>query len=198
MRPIAKWRGKAKATECWEARQVFDLADLSEKDIFYDLGCGNGWVCIWAARKCEFAKGIESHIDRVKEANNNVDKSGLKNVKIIKGDLVKYRFPDANVLFCVVDLDLKDFKRWNRRKRKKTLRVVTLGPPPIPIKPVATKGVFCLTKFPFELARTSGEWYSSVLGREYAFWKDIVRKFKRGVSDDTLWFMRRQFKLYFR
>jgi hypothetical protein len=46
MSRIAKWRGKPNATTYPEALQIFELANLSKKDIFYDVGCGHGWVCI--------------------------------------------------------------------------------------------------------------------------------------------------------
>ncbi len=198
MPAIAKWRGSSNLTKYWEAIQAFDLAKLSKKDVFYDLGCGYGRVCIWAARRCKFARGIESHRDIIKDAIKNVQKSGLKNVEIIKGDFVHHRFPDADVLYCVTSLNVRDFQRWDKRKRKKNLRIVTLGPPPIPIKPVATKGTFCLTRFPFELAKTSDEWYYDILGKRNGLWKDVVRKFKRALNDESLRSLRRDFKRKFK
>jgi hypothetical protein len=70
------------------------------------------------------------------KAKRKVEKRHLFNVDIIKCNFEKIGFPDANVvLFTVVDLPLSDFKIWNRRRWCNS-RIVTFGPPPIPIKPV--------------------------------------------------------------
>jgi diadenosine tetraphosphate (Ap4A) HIT family hydrolase len=190
---IAKWRGDPAITRYNQARMIFDLANLSRDDVFYDLGCGHGRVCIWAADRCKLAKGIEEHPTIVKEARKMVKDSRVSNVTIIRGDITKKRIRDANVLFCVIDVSLKDFQRWNRTTRNKNLRIVTLGPPPIPIKPIATRGAFCLTRFPYELARTRKEWYYSVLGSE-GNGKDVDRKFGPCLDRKYLCALRRLLK----
>jgi SAM-dependent methyltransferase len=193
---IAEWRGKPNATTFAEALQVFRLAKLSKKDVFYDLGCGHGWVCIWASRFCKTAKGIDDIKGYVLRARQNAQKHKLKNVKIVRGDLARCRFPDADVLNCVTHLSLKDFRRWNRRTRKKTLRIVSLGPPPIPIKPVATSGTFCLTRFPFRFARSRDDWYLAVLGKRNGSWTQVRKKFWK-LSTEALRSLRHDFKRYY-
>lgn len=197
MPPVAKWRGEPEATTYAEAVQVFKLAKLSKKDVFYDLGCGYGRVCIWAARRCRYAIGIENHGSIVREANKKIQKSGLINVRIVKGDFERLRFPDANLLYCITELDLDNFRRWNMRKRQRNLRIVTLGPPPIPIKPVASRGLFYLTKFPYSFAGTGEEWCCMVLGKESGTRKDVEKGFKGKLSDDAVHIYGRDFKKYF-
>lgn len=198
---IAKWRGIPELTDRRTTIQIFELAKLSRDDVFYDLGCGHGWVCIWAAQRCKYAKGIESHPTLVKQACKNVEKSGLKNVEIIHNDFIKHRFPDADVLYCVTDLDFDDLKRWNMRKIKKNLRIVTIGPPPIPIKPISSRGIFYLTRFPFELAKNSEDWYSTVIQKRNGKWKDVVRRLRKGANVESyhsIQDLRKQFKKYFK
>ncbi len=194
---IANWRGRPNATTYSEALQVFELANLTKKDVFYDLGCGYGWVCIWAARRCKSSKGIESHKHLVAKARKNVQKSGLRNVEIIRGDFTKARLSDASVVYCVTDRDFNDFRRWDRRKRKKDLRIVTLGPPPIPVKPVRSQGSFYLTKFPFATARTADEWCHAVFRKGKGTFDDVRKELERRLSNDALAHYRRDFKKHF-
>ena len=193
---VAEWRGKANTTKCYEALQVFDLANLSKGDVFYDLGCGDGWVCIRAARRCKAVKGIEFLGHRVAAAKKNVEKRRLTNVEIIKGDFMEHSIRDATVLYCLIDLKLNEFGIWNRRRKTKTLRIVTLGPPPIPIKPVARKGQFCVTRFPYERAKSRADWYQAVVGRSDASWRDVERKYKK-LSGEARRKLKHDFQKYF-
>ncbi len=177
--------------------KLFKLANLSKRDVFYDLGCGHGHVCIWAARICKLSRGIESHARLAAKAEEYVQKSGLPNVGIIKGDIQRIRFTDADVLYCVLELDLHDFRRWSRRKAKRKLRIVTLGPPPIPIKPLARKEPFYLTKFPYSFAKSADEWFLAVLGESQATLKDLDKRLKGKLSSEVLSTYRRDFRKYF-
>jgi len=44
-----------------ETKKILSLAKANKNDIFYDLGCGHGGVCIIAARKVKRAVGIEKY-----------------------------------------------------------------------------------------------------------------------------------------
>jgi predicted RNA methylase len=61
-------KGSPTATKYWEAIRVFQLANLQKKDVFCDLGCGYGFVCIWASRRCKLAVGIEEDPKRARRA----------------------------------------------------------------------------------------------------------------------------------
>ncbi len=194
---IATWRGKPNATTYYEAVKVFKLSNLSKRDVFYDLGSGHGRVCIWAARRCKLSRGIESHARLAAKGEDHVQKSGLMNVEIIRGDIQRIRFTDADVLYCVLELDLHDFRRWSRRKTKRKLRIVTLGPPPIPIKPLAREGSFYLTKFPYSFAKSAEEWFLAVLGKSQGTLKDLDKRFKGKLSSEVLSTYRHDFRKYF-
>ena len=183
-------RGDPNATKNPTARMIFKLAKLSKKDIFYDLGCGHGSVCIWAAQICKLARGIESSLEFVDEAKWKVEKCGMTNVEIIHGDFEKRRFTDADVLYCIRELDLSNFEAWSRRKKKRNLRIVTLGPPPVPIKPTATRRAYCLTSFPYERAKSVDEWYRAVLGTNHMSWKELRKKYKIDLSREALQYLK--------
>jgi len=153
--PTSQGKGSPNATEYWEAMQVFKLAELSKNDMFYDLGCGHGRVCIWASSRCGFSLGIERDHRRATIAKNRVERRQLVNVKIIEGDFqefLEFRRKNA-VFFCIEEIRFPYLRMLNRL-RGKNLRVVTLGPPPIPIKPVKRKGAYYLTLLPYTTAKS--------------------------------------------
>ncbi len=47
---------------------MLDLAQVREEDVVYDLGCGDGRICIAAARRGARAVGVDADIQRVREA----------------------------------------------------------------------------------------------------------------------------------
>lgn len=189
-----KARGDPQVTTYSDAVKVFALARLSKKDRFCDLGCGYGWMVRWAARRCAYAYGIENYSKNLERARRNI--RNVKNAEIIKGDFLKDRLPYANVLYSVSTLYPADFRRWARLKIK-NLRIVTFGPPPIPIKPVASKGVFYLTKFPYELAKNRGEWYRAVIGKGNASWEDVRRKLRPWLKREAIHYLEQDFKREF-
>jgi SAM-dependent methyltransferase len=90
---------------------MLKLAGVTRKDTVYDLGCGDGRIVITAAQKYG-ARGVGIDIDpeRVKDANENVGKSGVADrVKIIRGDLFEADISAATVvtLYLLTDLNLK-------------------------------------------------------------------------------------------
>jgi len=175
------------------------LADLSKNDIFYDVGCGDGFVCIQAARRCKCSVGIEDLKIRAKRAARNVSKSGLSNVKIIPKKYQKVRIRGRNiVLFTVNDLSFEDFEKWNRRSDGRNFRIVTYGPPAVPIKPAAKKGSFFLTKFPYSLAKTDAELCYAVTRKRNASLKHVIRKLKSVFEPDDLRQYVKDFRRHFR
>ena len=44
-----------------DLKRIFELAEMGEGDVFYDLGCGNGRVAVWGAKRLPIkAYGIEA------------------------------------------------------------------------------------------------------------------------------------------
>src|SRR5688572_14908746 len=68
---------------------MLQVANVTKNDIVYDLGCGDGRIPVTAAKKYG-ARGVGIDIDpqRIKEANENVQKNGVGDkVKILNADL---------------------------------------------------------------------------------------------------------------
>lgn len=78
---------------------MLDLAGISEGDIHYDLGCGDGRIVISAAKRGAVATGIDLNPVRIKEANENARKAGLEDkVTFVEGNLFDFDFSKADVL----------------------------------------------------------------------------------------------------
>ena len=92
---------------------MLELAGVTERDVVYDLGCGDGRVVITAAQKFG-ARGVGIDIDpeRIKEARENARKAGVTGkVKFRNEDLFESDIREAPVvtlyLFPWVNLKLR-------------------------------------------------------------------------------------------
>jgi SAM-dependent methyltransferase len=79
---------------------MLKLAEVTEDDLVYDLGCGDGRIVVAAAR--DFGAkgvGVDSNPDRIKESNDNAEKNDVKDkVKFIEQNLFEADIKDATVV----------------------------------------------------------------------------------------------------
>src|SRR4030095_3860886 len=54
------------------------LANVGEKDVVYDLGCGDGRICIAAARRGARAVGVDVDLLRIRECLENATRAHVK------------------------------------------------------------------------------------------------------------------------
>jgi len=91
--------------------EMLKVANVTSKDVLYDLGSGDGRIPITAAKKFGTrGLGIDIDPDRVKEANENLKKAGVGDkVKFIQGDLFEQDLSQATVitLYLLPALNLK-------------------------------------------------------------------------------------------
>jgi SAM-dependent methyltransferase len=91
--------------------QMLKLANVTSKDVVYDLGCGDGRIVVTAARQFG-ARGVGIDIDpeRIKEAHELAARTGAdKMVRFIQGDLFETDISEATVvtLYLLTRLNLK-------------------------------------------------------------------------------------------
>ena len=91
--------------------EMLQMAQVTQNDIVYDLGCGDGRIVITAA-KVFGAHGVGVDIDpvRIKESNENARKAGVTDrVKFIEQDLYKTDISEATVvtLYLYPELNLR-------------------------------------------------------------------------------------------
>jgi SAM-dependent methyltransferase len=196
LRKSASWRGSPTATTKKEFTALLNSIKLSkEQDVFYDLGCGYGKVCIWAAPKVKFSIGYENHHDRFRVALREVKKSGFKNITIRNRDFFLASYKRATFIYSMVDIGLHVMSRINRQSRPGT-RVVQYRRPNYPLKAKWISGNYFLMKTPFERTKNADDFATNLIGRKRATVDDLFKYLgreegkylKKEIRDsDTLW-----------
>jgi tRNA G37 N-methylase Trm5 len=91
--------------------EMLKVANVTGKDVLYDLGSGDGRIPITAAKRFGTrGLGIDIDPDRIKEANENLKKAGVGDkVKFVQGDLFELDLSQATVitLYLLPALNLK-------------------------------------------------------------------------------------------
>jgi protein-L-isoaspartate O-methyltransferase len=107
---------------------MLKLANVTSKDVVYDLGCGNGIIVATAAQKFgAHAVGIDIDPQRVKESNERIQQAGVTDkVKILNADLFTSEIGDATVvtLYLLPSLNQKLIPKLNKELKPGT-RVVS-------------------------------------------------------------------------
>lgn len=94
---------------------MLKMGQVTEHDILYDLGCGDGRIVVAAAmERGAYGVGIDMDPRRIAEANALAETVNVEHrVKFIEGDLLKVDFSDATVvtLYLLPSLNVKLKKR---------------------------------------------------------------------------------------
>ena len=80
--------------------RMLELAEVSENDIVYDLGCGDGRIVITAAERYG-SRGVGIDIDpqRIAESRANAERAGVSHlVEFIEQDALTVNVSDATVV----------------------------------------------------------------------------------------------------
>jgi len=97
---------------------MLKLANVTAKDTVFDLGCGDGIIVATAAQKFGAqAVGIDIDPQRVKEANERIQKAGVTDkVKILNEDLFEANISPATVvtLYLLPSLNQKLIPKLNK------------------------------------------------------------------------------------
>lgn len=80
-------------------RLMLNVAEPKEGQVLIDLGCGDGRVLVEAASNygCSVV-GVESNPGLASYAYNRLLERGIKNFKIVRGDLFKFDFSSADII----------------------------------------------------------------------------------------------------
>jgi predicted RNA methylase len=105
--------------------RMLEYANLKKRDIAYDLGSGDGRLVIASAEKCKKAIGVEIDALRFLISLLKIRLLGLKNARIIFGDLFKQDLNDANVVFLFLRQKANDKLQSKLAKLKKGTRIVS-------------------------------------------------------------------------
>jgi predicted RNA methylase len=172
-------RGPPNLTTPSETRKMLRLANANKNDIFYDLGCGHGRVCIYAAEKVKKAVGIEDHYYTYKEAVRQVRRSEVWDWIIIRySNIDTAKFGDATIVYACLKEEPRDREHYERIL-KKGCRLVTREIPLIGVKPNKIDYPFYLMIIPFKYAEDIEDWARSILRTKKATPQRLYRKLRR-------------------
>lgn len=149
-------------------RKILRLAHASSRDVFYDLGCGKGQLCVVAVTEFGVKKsvGIEMHKGRAAKATRRVHELGLDGrVEIRNEDFMESDLHDATIAYSglgEIDEDVSYFER----NVKVGCRIVSLFLPFVGVLPESADYPFYLMKVPFRRTRDVSLWISKVLFRK--------------------------------
>jgi cyclopropane fatty-acyl-phospholipid synthase-like methyltransferase len=126
------------------------LADVTETDVVYDLGSGDGRIPIIAAQKFgATGVGIEIDPERIKEANENLARAGVGDkVTFLNQDLFEADLSHATVitLYLLREMNLKLMPRLKALKPGTRIVAHSFGMgtewPPDKIAQVSGKSIF--------------------------------------------------------
>ena len=149
-------------------RKILTLAHASKGDVFYDLGCGRGQLCIVSISEFGVKKavGIEMHRGRALKAMEAVHAQGLADrIEIRNEDFMESDLHDATIVYSGLEEIEEDIELYER-KLKTGCRIVTLFLPLVGVLPEAADYPFYMMKMPFRKTRNLSLWTSKVLFRE--------------------------------
>jgi len=88
------------ATPMIVVERMLELADVTENDVVYDLGCGDGRIVITAAKKFG-ARGVGIDLDpeRIEESRRNAREAGVESlVAFLQEDAMRADLSDATIV----------------------------------------------------------------------------------------------------
>jgi hypothetical protein len=177
-------------------RKLLRLAHASKRDVFFDLGCGRGQLCVVAVAEFGVKKavGIELHRGRASKAVEHVRKLGLSDrIEIWNEDYMESDLHEATIAYCghtEVEEDLPHFER----EMSGGSRFVSLFLPFVGVVPSGVDYPFYAMDLPFQKTRDLSLWISKVLSksasidelyqeldtdREYRYDKRILKRLIR-------------------
>ena len=106
---------------------MLKMANVTEKDVVYDLGSGDGRIPITAAQKFgATAVGIDINPQRIREANENLAKAGVgARVKFLNQDLFETDLSPATVITLYLLPSLNQKLMPQLKKLKPGTRIVS-------------------------------------------------------------------------
>jgi predicted RNA methylase len=148
-------------------RKLLTLAKASSGDVFYDLGCGMGQLCVVAVKEFGVKKsvGIELHRGRASKAAERVQKLGLAGrIEIWNEDYMESDLRGATVAYCGHSEAEEDLPYLEEQLRKGS-RFVSLFLPFVGVVPSAVDYPFYMMDLPFRKTHDVSLWVRKVLSR---------------------------------
>jgi len=174
---------------------LLNLAEIKPNDVFYDLGCGDASLLIFAAKEfgVRNAMGFENNPTRRRIAVERVEEAGLCDriridIEIERADLSK-----ADVIFDMLPESDGDFESTYQKEIRDGTRLLKHDLPLIGYLPDAVDIPFYRMTFPLMRASSKVQWTDSVLfghdSSPYDLWHELF--YYQKEKGYTKWDIRR-------
>src|SRR5215207_204259 len=137
--------GPANALSPGEIKNMLELAHITKRDVFYDLGSGNGRIVrtVAAKTKARYVYGIEKDVtrfcDSIKIARQKLNRQQLKKIDFWCADYKKYDFQDATIIYNGLTEENEEIKTYEKVFQKKNVKIIKMDLPLVAYKPIASK-----------------------------------------------------------
>jgi len=166
-------------------RKLLNLAGATTKDVFYDLGCGRGQLCVVAVTEFGVKKavGIEMHSGRAAKAAAYVESLGLSDrIEIRNEDFMDSDIHDATIAYCGHYEEEGDVERFEEELSAGST-LITLFLPFVGVVPTGADYPFYAMEVPFKKTADPSLWIAKVLFRKTTeaefFWElDTDREYR--------------------
>ena len=147
--------------------KIFKFAKLKKSDVFYHLGCGEGNAVSIAAKEFGVKKALGIEINKAAATKAQKQIAGIKNARIVRGDIRKTDISDATVvLFWFNDPDIVDEMEERFKLLKDGTKVITIWAPLGMTLPDKIDFPFFVSKKPFKRARSIRQQIKAIYNTE--------------------------------
>ena len=148
-------------------RKLLRLARATKRDVFYDLGCGRGQLCVIAVSEFGVRKavGIELHRGRAAKAAEHIRGLGLSvRIEIWNEDYMESDLHEATIVYCG-HMEAEEDVPYFEQELRRGSRFVSLFLPFVGVVPSGVDYPFYLMDVPFNKTRDVSLWISKALSR---------------------------------
>jgi len=148
-------------------KEIFEFVNLSNEDVFYHLGCGNGKGLTIALEEYGVKKaiGIDNDSKKIEMAKKIIDEKNLKNCFVNCKNVIDSEFDDATViLFWFTDNNITEKMLRKFEKLKKGTRIVTIWGPLPGYMPNKIDFPYIINQVPFVPAKDLKEQLLAIFG----------------------------------
>lgn len=173
-----------------EIQTMFDFAETSDNDVFYDLGSGDGYIVAKAITvgKVRKSNGIEKDLKRfIQSVEEYRDEPKLTSkIEFWRADFNKFDFSDATIVLNIHAESMREVSHYNKIfQNKSNVKIIKTDLPLVGYLPTKLNrrhrnAWFYLMKTPLSESRTSdkNEWASSVFNYEPHLIKDVENHYE--------------------
>ncbi len=156
-------------------RKMLELARVAPSDVFYDLGCGNATVLIFAVKEfgVKRAIGFEDNPVRNAFARRRVSDEGLSKHITVKQNMFGADLSKADVILSMLMEYEEDYDRLFRQGVRKGTRLIKHDLPLIGFDYDDHDFPFYLIQFPLRRMRSPNDWAARVMRKGTATTSDV-------------------------